>query len=97
MATYTSAKRDASVAGLTTGSTLILPADTGRQSVVIQNVGAQTAWINFGAPATAAAGSFKLIAGASLVFGEGDGAWVPSDLICARSDSATTDLTVWYT
>lgn len=96
MGTYTSAKRDASVTGLTTTSTVLLPADSGRQSVLIQNVGSVAAWINLGAAATAGAGSFKLAVGASLAFGEGEGAWVPSDEIRGKSDSSTADLTIWY-
>jgi len=96
MSTFTSKKRDASVATLTTASTSVLPANPGRQFVLIQNVGAQTAWINATSAAAASAGSFKLTAGASITFGEGHGAFIPSDEIFAKSDSSTTDLTIWW-
>jgi hypothetical protein len=95
MAAYCSAAKDASFDGLTTTSTSVLARNPGRQYLHIQNISAVSVWINFGAAAAASTqGSLLLVSGASLIFGEGDGAFVPSDEVFAKSDSATADLTI---
>lgn len=52
-------------------STLILAASSWRKFLIIQNIdAAETMWVNFGAPATAGPGSFRVPAGGTLTFDE---------------------------
>ena len=48
-------------------STSLMDANQERRYLLVQNVGADPIWINFGAPATTGAGSVKLVPNDALV------------------------------
>lgn len=52
---------DYSDVSIGTSSTLLIPANPGRRWVTIQNISEVNIWINFGAAATAGAGSYLLL------------------------------------
>lgn len=64
----------------TSTSTQILAANSTRKFILIQNIGNQSIWINFGGAATVGSGSIEISGGATLIL---DGSFMPTEAIFA--------------
>lgn len=89
----TNTYNDYSISNLAASSVQILQANSGRRYLIIQNISAVSVWINFGAAATAGAGSLELLPNGIGIY-EQEGNDVFTGAVFAISSGSGNSLTV---